>query len=760
MYDLTQNQSKRAIQLPIEPVHARTRKVALLGNFPPRRCGIATFTADLQAALDGVEEQFGFDVVAMSDDVYDYDDKVMGEVRQDILADYAAIARRLNTEADLVCIQHEFGIFGGPAGSHLLHLLAALRVPVVTTLHTVLEQPNDDQRRVMDGLIRHSAKLVVLSRKGRDILMRAYGVPVSKIEVIPHGAPDRPLIDTAEMKPRFDMAGRDVLLTFGLLSPGKGIEDAIRAMPRVVETSPNALYVILGATHPSLVKREGESYRESLQNLAEELGVADNVRFVNEYVDLDRLCDYLQAADVYVTPYLNAAQVVSGTLTYAVALGKPVVSTPYWHATEIAGEGCGLIVPFRDSAAMGDAIASLLNDDAKRRHVAECAYELGRDFIWPRVAQRYLEAFEAAREQARTKPEVRVAPLPTPSLIALERLSDDVGILQHGRFAVPDRNHGYCVDDNARALLFTQRAEAAGMRSPALEKLAYTYAAFVEHAWNADNGRFRNFMSFDRRWLEEEGSADSFGRTFWALGETAALARDADLRAWALHLAGRALPHLDAMLYPRSRAFAVLGLCAVAPFGLAGALENLEGMSGALMRTLEQNRRPDWDWFEPSLAYDNARLPEALLRAGASLNDAAMRAAGLATLCWLTEVHTAPSGVFRPVGSESFNRPHQPPLPFDQQALEAAAAIDACWAAFDVTGDAAWRREAHRAFAWYFGRNDLGLAPASSESGGCHDGLCPVGVNRNQGAESVLSFQLASCAMRAREKVRQVKAAC
>lgn len=761
MYDLTHNNESRALQLPVEPKPATPRRVALIGNFPPRRCGIATFTADLQAALDGVEESYGFDVVAMSDDVYAYDDKVIGEVRQDILADYAAIARRLNAETDLVCIQHEFGIFGGPAGAHLLHLLAALNVPVVTTLHTVLEQPNDDQRRVMEGLIRHSAKLVVLSRKGREILLRSYGVPPAKIEVIPHGAPDRALIEPDEMKPRFGFEGRDVLLTFGLLSPGKGIEDAIRAMPRVVEARPNALYVVLGATHPSLVKRDGEAYRESLQDLAAELGVADNVRFVNEYVDLERLCDYLQAADVYVTPYLNAAQVVSGTLTYAIALGKPVVSTPYWHAVELLGEGCGLLTPFRDSAAMGHAIASLLTDPAKRETVAECAYDVGRQFIWERVAERYLEVFAQARDSARAGAnEVRITPMPTPSLAAVERLSDDVGILQHGRFVIADRNHGYCVDDNARALLFTQRALEAGPRSPTLDRLACIYAAFVEHAWNPSNGRFRNFMGYDRTWLEEEGSADSFGRAFWAVGETAAIAHDQDLRAWALDLSQRVLPHAAVLKTPRSLAFGILALCALKKAGVPGIDGELRRMSAALLHDLDDNRRSDWVWFEPTLAYDNARLPEALLRAGMALDDAGLRTAGVETLTWLTSLHTAPSGVFRPVGCDSFGARYTPPEKFDQQPLEAAAAIDACWAAFDATSDAQWRREAHRAFSWYTGKNDLGIRVASVENGGCCDGLAVYGLNRNQGAESVLSFQIAACVMRARERVRQVKSAC
>lgn len=758
MFDLTKS-TERELQLPSQPKRVRQRKIALIGNFPPRRCGIATFTADLAYALLGEDAKMECEVVAMSDDAYAYPDLVAREVRPDELTDYAETARQLNAAGvDLVCIQHEFGIFGGPAGSHLLHLIAQLRCPVVTSLHTVLEQPNPDQRRVMEELIRRCAKLVVLTPKGREILMRTYGAPSTKIAVIPHGAPDRDLIDTAAMKPKFGLQGRDVMLTFGLLSPGKGIEEAIRALPRVVAARPNALYLILGATHPHLVAREGEAYRERLQALAEELGVAANVRFVNKYVELEELCDYLQAADVYVTPYLNVAQIASGTLAYAVALGKPVVSTPYWHAAELLADGVGVLTPFGNSDAMGTAIADLLSDDAKRLAMAQRAYARGRDTIWSHVAECYLQTFDEAVEQQRTKAELRRS-LPAPSFRAVERMTDGVGMFQHGRFGVPDRNHGYCIDDNARALILTQRALDAGVKNTQLDHWAHVYASFIEHAWNPDNGRFRNFMSYSREWLEDAGSEDSCGRGFWALGETAILARDPELRRWALHLAERVLPRFEELTSTRALAFGVLALCPLTVAGLPGARDALARIAARIVEVRAQHRRPDWNWFCRTLAYDNARLPEALLRAGATLDSRELREAGIETLEWITAKHIGPNGVFRPVGSRSFGRAYEHPEAFDQQPLEAAAAVDACWAAFDVTGNPDWRREAHRAFAWYLGENDGGCR-MGLETGGCYDGIAADGVNFNQGAESILSYQLAACAMRVRERPRRNTPAC
>ena len=742
---------------------ARLNRVVLIGNFPPRRCGIATFTADLRGALAEADESLAYDIVAMHEPErsYDYPEAVTSRLRDDSLADYAETARSLNRDGvQLACVQHEFGIFGGPAGSHLLTLLNGLACPVVTTLHTVLENPNDDQMQVMKQLIARSARLVVMSPKGRDILMRVYDTPRRKIEVIPHGAPDRPLLPTAAAKKARGLAGRDVILTFGLLSPNKGLESAIRALPRIVAARPAALYVIAGATHPHLLAREGEAYRESLQALAEELGVAKNIRFVNAYLGADELLDYLEAADVYVTPYLNPAQITSGTLAFAVALGKPVVSTPYWHAAELLDDGAGMLTPFGDTDAIGAAVTNLLEDEVHRAALAKRAYARGRSTIWPRVGERYIDLFQSVFAEHRAKPQPkRVAPAIV-SMRAVERMSDSCGMFQHGRFAVPDRHHGYCVDDNARALIFTQRAGDAGLRDSALERLAYIYAAFVEHAWNPDNKRFRNFMAYDRSWLEDAGSNDSFGRAFWSVGETAARAHDPELRRWALHLGARVIPHLHEIGSLRATAFNVLGLCGLAAANAPGARPALERAATHVLDFYKAHSRSDWRWFEPCLTYDNARLPEALLRASMVLDAPDLCAAGLESLAWLCDIHTAPSGHFRPVGSTGFHLQHCPPAAFDQQPLEAAAAVDAAWAAFEITADAVWKREAQRAFAWYCGGNDLGVRIGLGETGGCYDGLAADGVNRNQGAESILSYQLAACAMRARELLPQATATC
>ena len=760
MFDLVESKA------PAVSTETRLRHIAMIGNFPPRRCGIATFSADLYAALESTDPMLRCDVVAMNDgaESYAYPEQVALQIRQDNSVEYCSAADALNHNGvELVSIQHEFGIFGGAAGAHLLALGAGIEAPVVTTLHTVLENPSADQRGVMEALLARSTRVVVMSQKGREILTRVYGASSRKIAVIPHGAPDRPLHPTGPMKKHLGFDGRDVVLTFGLLSPNKGIESVIRALPRIAAARPDVLYVVVGATHPHMIAHEGEAYRESLMALAHTLGVIDNIRFVNAFVDAEQLLDYLTSADVYVTPYLNKAQVTSGTLAYAVALGKPVVSTPYWHAEELLGDGVGDLTPFNDSDAIAEMVTRLLNDDVLRRKQAKRAYERGRESIWARVGERYLEVFEDARTEwlaARSnRSERRTYALPAPSLRALERMTDTTGIFQHARFAVPDRHHGYCVDDNARALMLTQRLNAAGLHAASLDQLTMTYAAFVEHAWNEDARRFRNFMSFERRWLEEAGSEDSFGRTFWAIGETALRAKDNELRDWAVRLARQAAPHALGLGSLRTHAFNALGFCALAEAGEDYARDGVQRLLTQVHDAYARETRHGWTWFESVLGYDNARLPQALMRGGMLLDDAQFRNAGLTTLTWLTDVQTAPSGRFRPVGHESFGRPYEMPSQFDQQPLEAAATVDACWAAFDVSGDSRWRQEAYRAFAWFLGENDLKVKLADLERGGCYDGLGPHGPNRNQGAESILSYQLAVCSMRVRERTRGVSPA-
>jgi glycosyltransferase involved in cell wall biosynthesis len=740
----------------IETALAKVTKVALLGNSPPRLCGIATFTANLGAALGETFPELAVELYAMNDRgrSYDYPASVVCAIHQDEIGDYAAAAHRINgSGADVLCVQHEYGIFGGAAGIHLLRLLDRVRAPVVVTLHTVLERPDPEQRAVIDALARRASRLVVMAEKGRDILTAVHGIAADRIAVVPHGVVDRDAGDPAALKARLGFAGRRVLLTSGLISPGKGLETMIRALPAIAVRHPDVLYVILGATHPHLVEQQGEAYREGLAALAAELGVRDNVRLIDGFLPEDRLIEHVGACDAFVTPYLNEAQLTSGTLSMAVALGRPVLATPYWHAIELLGDGAaGMLAPFGDAAAFAEAAIAILSDPARQAEMGAAARALGRRMVWPAVARAYVALFQEAMARQPT-PLPRGggrgedAPVP-PRLDAVERLTDGTGMIQHSIFSVPDRNHGYCVDDNCRALMLMHRV--TGKDAVRADQLATVYAAFVQHAWNGERGRFRNFMGFDRGWLESEGSEDSFGRSLWALGDTAARARRHDLRVWASHLFDQVAPHALALRSPRTWAFALLGADAMldAHPGHPVATTLMRTLADRLAGELAAVRRPGWVWFEAVLAYDNARLPQALLHAGRRLGEAAMCDDAYAALEWLEARQTGEDGHFRAVGTDSFGRHFSDPLPFDQQPLEAWATADAACDAFMANGDPRWAAAARRAYGWYLGANDLGLPIATLADGGCYDGLMPDRANLNQGAESVLAYQFVCCAMR------------
>lgn len=735
-----------------ETTATRAKSIALLGNFLPRKCGIATFTSDCHAALRRKFPDIDVRVYAMDDGIgsITYPDEVVRTIAQEDRTAYLETARDIDDSGvDAVWIQHEYGIYGGKAGEHLLALVDRVRAPIIVTLHTVLEDPDPDQRRVLERLIEAAGRVVVMADKGAEILRQAYDVPEEKIIVIPHGVPSRPLVDPDTMKPQFGFEGRKVILTFGLLAPSKGIETMITALPEIASAHPDSLYVVLGTTHPTLVAREGETHRERLMALVEALGVSDNIHFIDDFADEQLLFDYLQAADIYVTPYLNPAQITSGTLAYAVGLGKAIVSTPYAHAAEALADDHGILVPFGDSGALAQAITGLLDDEEARLALGRRAYELGRTMRWPRLAEDIVGAIDEiiAAEPARFTPRQERVAIAGNDLRAVIKLTDGTGMLQHGAYSIPDRNHGYCLDDNARALLLMTQIETEN--EDQRDQLLATYAAFVQHAWNAERNAFRNFMSYDRSWNEEVGSDDSFGRALWALGVTARDAPGELHREWASRLFDEAATHGCGLTSIHARAFAMLGAAAMkeAHPDNQRATRLLETCSEGLLGELAASRRPEWTWFESVLAYDNCRLPEALLRAGTALDRADLIGCGLETLEWIVGRQKSPADKFRAVGSESFCRPYEQPLPFDQQPLEAHATIDACAAAFAVTGEQRWLREAERAYAWYFGVNDLGVPLVSRQDGGCFDGLTPDGVNRNQGAESVLAFQLATAAM-------------
>jgi glycosyltransferase involved in cell wall biosynthesis len=732
------------------------RRIAFIGNSLPRRCGIATFTTDLQTAVQASNVDLVTGIVAMSDggSEYAYPASVLFAVKDAEPTDYVEAADFLNRQHfDMVSLQHEFGIFGGEAGDHILLLLSRLRMPIVTTFHTVLARPRAAQRAVMSRIIALSSKVVVMAEKGRELLLTVYGVPLEKIEIIPHGIPDAAFVEPDETKADMGFAGRPVILTFGLLSPNKGIEVMIDAMPRILERSPGAVYVVLGATHPNLVRERGEEYRASLQMRARELGIEEHVVFLDQFVDQATLLKFITMCDVYVTPYLTEAQMTSGTLAYSFGLGKAVVSTPYWHAQELLADGKGVLVPFGAVEATGQEVADLLTDDIRRDAMRRMAYASSRSMTWAMIAKRYLAVFQSVRQKQHLKlvasrdPKDASVPNNHPPEIQTGHflsMCDDTGLFQHAVHAVPDRSHGYCVDDNARALLVACMLNALpdARLSPALTS---RFASFIQHAWNPDRNRFRNFMGFDRRWLEECGSEDSHGRTLWALGVCASRDRDPARREWAAILLARAVPVVETFRSPRAWAFALLGLGA---FARTGAMDPdmtrmQQVLADKLQAIFQAVETPDWVWFEEGLSYDNARLSQAMIVTGLALGNDHYIETGLRSLHWLTTLQTTSTGNFRPVGSDSFGDQRQPPKHFDQQPLEAAAMISACAVAFEADGDPRWDNEAMRAFNWFMGKNDLGLALVDVSNGSCCDGLHPDRRNENRGGESVVSYLLA-----------------
>lgn len=736
------------------------RTVAFIGNYLPRQCGIATFTTDICESVAAAHPELICFAVPVNDipEGYAYPPRVRFEIRENDLSSYRRAADFLNiNNPDVVSLQHEYGIFGGDDGIYILSLLRKLRMPIITTLHTVLKTPTARQRRIVLEIAERSSFLVVMAEKAVELLTTVYNVPLSKIRLIPHGIPDMPFIDPNFYKDQFGVAGKTVLLTFGLLSPNKGIEQVIRALPDIVRVNPNIVYIVLGATHPSLIRHEGEAYRLTLQRLIAELKIEKHVLFRNRFVSAEELKEFLVMADIYVTPYLGEAQITSGTLAYSFGIGNAVISTPYWHAEELLADGRGIIVPFNSPSAIAEAVNRLVGNDTARNAMRKNAYLAGREMIWPRVANRYVETFEEARmtKQAGNTPiEIFSAEeqreLPEQKLDHIKRLTDRTGIIQHAKYIVPNFGEGYCTDDNARGLvLMVMLAARSEENLPDVDTLTGTYLAALHYAFDAATRRFRNFLRFDRTWVPEVGSEDSHGRALWALGTCLGRSKNAGFQGAAGLLFEQGLATIRDFSSPRAWAFAIIGIHEYLRRFSGDRFVNQirEQLSNRLYELYRLHSKPDWPWFEDELTYVNAKLPHALILSGRWLSNNAMLEAGLASLTWLIKEQTAPSGHFRPIGStEPYRRGMPRPL-YDQQPIEANATISACMEAFRVTGDIAWRKEAERAFRWFLGGNDLSLSVYDAATGGCRDGLHVDRLNQNEGAESTLAFHLALAEM-------------
>jgi glycosyltransferase involved in cell wall biosynthesis len=746
-------------------------RIAVIGNYLPRECGIATFTTDLCNALAaeyGAGRLFAIPVND-PDASYDYPEQVRLELTQEDIASYERAADFLNFNSnDLICLQHEYGIYGGAAGRYILALLRRLKMPLVTTLHTVLREPDANQRIVLEEIAQLSDRMIVMSELAAQLLRELYAVPGGKIDVIPHGVPDMTFMDPNYFKDRFGTEGKSVLLTFGLLSPNKGIENVIRGLPAILARHPNVVYIVSGVTHPHIRKREGERYREELQALAEQLGVSSHLIMNNRFVSEEELVEHVGAADIYITPYRQEAQIVSGTLAIALGAGKAIISTPYWHAKELLAEKRGVIVPFDNPDAIAESVNALLENDAERHAMRKRAYLHSRGTTWQKTARAYMATFQRARFERSLQPRPAqpddpelnlpadlsaalidpVEHLPILNTGHLCTMTDSTGMLQHAIFSVPNTREGYTTDDNARALIVsTFLDERAGIEKKEEQlNLSRRYLAFLWLAFHSDTGRFRNFLDYDRKWLEDVGSEDSHGRALWALGSVLGQSQNPGLRGAAGRLFEAAVPAVLNFSSPRAWAFSVLGLQAYLDWfpgdrAVQGARNTL---ANRLLDVYERTHSATWHWFEKSLSYSNARLSQALILAGDRSNNKKMLAVGIESLEWLVAAqHCGDRAIFVPIGScRSFTEGEEKPR-FDQQPVEACATISACLEAYRLTHDERWSEEARCVFSWFLGKNDLHVPLYDPTTGGCKDGLHPDRVNENQGAESTLSFLMA-----------------
>lgn len=737
----TLNQIRRIMQ-------EQVTRIALVGNYPPRQCGIATFTKDLNNGLKeaGIETE----VVVMNDGLshYNYPDDVRFEIEQNDVASYINAAEYLNTNNfDAVILQHEFGIFGGRDGIHIIQLLKRLRMPVITTLHTILDTPTKSQQLIINELARYSEKLVSISQKGIELLDRIYGIPQSKCLHIHHGVHKIDATDPTGLKKKLGVDKNKVLLTFGLLSKNKSIEVVINALPEVVKKHPDVVYIVLGATHPHVIKHEGEEYRHSLIRLVNKLHLEKNVIFINRFVSNDELFSYLRLCDIYVIPYLGEKQISSGTLIYTMGAAKPIISTPFWYAKEMLDDNRGLLFDFNDSSQLSDKINDLLDHPEKQKYIAENAFSLAQKCYWPEIGKAYARLAQTSiseRESGSKDYELSEGieskfAFPPIKLAQLRVLTDDTGILQHARYNVPDRRHGYCTDDNARALMLSVMLQNDVQEVDEVNRLTGIYLSFLDYAYNPDNGKFRNFMNYERQWLEESGSEDSIARAIWALGYTAAYTTQGNYYLHSNHLFKQGLKAIDSLHHPRALAYAILGMTYHAEVhGDLEVIDRLREKAGELYAAFDSTINNNWIWFEDKVTYANHRIPQALIFAGNYLHDEQLAQRGLKILDWLIDKQFS-NDIFSPIGNNGWLTP-EGKSQFDQQPLEANGMIDACLQAEAYTNDDRYAEFALKAFAWFTGENDCGQPLYDFSTGGCRDGLHPGGVNLNQGAESTLSW--------------------
>jgi len=733
-------------------------KIAYISTYPPRECGLATFNQNLVNALSlnpSYNPQQSF-VVAMNEsenlDEHAYPKEVKFVIRQQNQQDYIDAANFINeSNIDTVIIEHEFGIFGGNSGVFLLSLINRLKKPFITILHTVLKEPSFMQQTIIKEIALKSSKIVVMSKKAVLFLTSIYQIPKSSIKLIEHGVPDLEPILNNEVAQSELFKNRKVLFTFGLISRNKGLETMIKALPSIAAEHPEVLYVILGNTHPGVVKHNGEEYRDSLKALAKDLGVENNIAFVNKFVSEEELHQYLTACYIYVTPYLNEAQITSGTLSYAIGAGAAVVSTPYWHAQELLADNRGKLFDFKNDKQLAQIVNELLSDEHKHQQLKQNAYQYGLDLRWPAIGNVYINVLEDAlaagnKPQRTVPPIIDVEGMPALNLNHINLLTDDTGIIQHARFGIPNLKEGYCIDDNARALIMALMAFEQDKNQKAL-KLIPVYLSFIQYMQRED-GNFRNFLSFNRNYLDEVGSEDSFGRTIWSLGYLIAVAPNNSYREFGRELFSHSVTHFKDLKYLRGKANTVIGIANFLSVHQGDELliTEINQLAKSLVSSYHANKDGDWHWFEDILTYDNAILPLALLHHYEATGNQESYQIAMESIEFLNSF-SFENGYLNPVGNAGWMKKHGKNPIYDQQAIETMAMVLLYAKTFEITKDIKYLNMMHTSYEWFLGKNSLHIPLYDFETNGCADGLQFNSVNRNQGAESTLAYFISHLAV-------------
>lgn len=726
-------------------------KIAYISTSLPRECGIATFNSNLLNAINESEKITANDsfVVALTDsekiEDYNYLPNVKFIIRQDNQKDYIQAADYINTSMVDVCIlEHEFGIFGGESGLYILPLIARLNKPLITILHTVLKSPTFIQQTIIREIAKHSSKLVVMSQKAIDFLTTIYNIPLDQIQLIEHGVPDLEKSDYNPIKNTFPFKNKRVLFTFGLISRNKGLETVVQALPKIVEQNPDVVYVVLGNTHPGVLKNSGEEYKDNLSRLAKRLNVEKHLIFINKFVSELELFNYLTAADIYISPYLSEAQITSGTLSYAIGAGAAVLSTPYWHAQELLADNRGKLFDFKDSDSLSAIINDLLKHDTKLSQLKKNAYNYGIRLRWPYIGNTYIKVLKEAIIEAdkfnnATRPIINPDLMPAFSLVHVQRLTDDTGIVQHAKYGIPNLKEGYCMDDNARALIMALMSYQQNKSKVALELLP-VYLSFIQYMQRED-GNFRNFLSFNRNYLDEIGSEDSFGRTIWSLGYLISNAPNNSYKEFAEELFRKSIPHFKTLNHLRGISNTLIGI-----YYYLKACPNDENMIAEfndlirpLINAYHNKKDGDWHWFEDKLTYDNAILPLSLLVHYQTTDNEESFNIALESLNFLSE-KTLKNGYLNPVGNGGWLYKNKEMAIYDQQAIETMAMVMVYFKAYEITRELKYIQQMFLSYQWFLGENSLHLPLYDYETKGCADGLQSFGVNRNQGAESTLAY--------------------